>query len=178
MHVTDGKEGREAAFVKMTGEEIRMAVLLRIMWGSMNGKGGQALEKRLRSIPRGWMRFRQAMGLLDRMFDSLVPTINDRQLKQINNTIKNGEVAVKLRRAGVYDDDMNVVRADTLSVVVGTAMRAECMLCVKDRAEIKRCRLRKAIDELCPPQSYETMTCVYRDLALDHVFPDTDPSKI
>ena len=94
------------------------------------------------------------------------------------NTIKNGEVAVKLRRAGVYDDDMNVVCADTLSVVVGTAMRAECMLCVKDRAEIKRCRLRKAIDELCPPQSYETMTCVYRDLALDHVFPDTDPSKI
>ena len=178
MHVTDGKEGREARFVKMTGDEIRMTVLLRIMWGTMNGKGGQALQKRLKSFPRGWMQFRQAMGLLDAMFRGLEKTINDRQLLQINNTISNGEVSVKLRRAGAYDDDMNVVRADTLGVVVGSAMRAECMLCVKDRADIKRCRLRKAIDELCPPESYETHTCVYRDLALDHVFPDTDPDKI
>ena len=178
MHVTEGREGREAAFVKMTGDEIRMTVLLRIMWGTLNGKGGQALEKRLRSIPRGWMRYRQAMGLLGRMFEELTPTINDRQLAQINNTIRNGEVSVNLRRAGAYDDDMNVVRADQLAVVVGAAMRAECMLCVKDRADIKRCTLRKAIDALCPPESYETHTCVYRDLALDHVFPDTDPNKI
>ena len=178
MHVTEGREGREAAFMKMTGEEIRMTVLLRIMWATMDGKGAKTLEKRLRSIPRGWMRFRQAMGLLDRMFDTLVPTINDRQLAQINNTIKNGEVTVKLKRAGAYDDDMNVVRADALAVAVGTAMRAECMLCVKERADLKRCPLRKAIDELCPPESYKTSTCVYRDLALDHVYPDTDPNKL
>lgn len=136
------------------------------------------LKKRLCAIPRGWIRFRQAMGLLDAMFRDLEPTINDRQLCQINNTIRNGEISVQLRRAGAYDDDMNVVRADTLAVVVGSAMRAECMICVKERADIKRCRLRKAIDELCPPESYETRTCVYRDLALDHVYPDTEPSKI
>lgn len=141
-------------------------------------EGGQALEKRLRSIPRGWIRFRQAMGLLDRMFIDLEPTINDRQLCQINNTIRGGEISVQLRRADAYDDDMNVVRADTLGVVVGAAMRAECMICVKERADIKRCKLRKAIDELCPPESYETHTCVYRDLALDYVYPDTEPSKI
>ena len=165
-------------YEKMTGEEIRMTVLLRIMWGAMNGKGGQALEKRLRSFPRGWMQFRQAMGLMNAMFKGLEKTINDRQLLQINNTIRNGEVSVQLRRAGAYDDDMNVVRANTLGVVVGYAMRAECMLCVKDRADIKRCALRKAIDELCPPESYETHTCVYRDLALDHVYPDTEPNKL
>ena len=178
MHVyfepTDNGKNHE----KMTGDEIRMTVLLRIMWGTMNGKGGQALRQRLKSFPRGWMQFRQAMGLLDAMFKGLEKTITDRQLLQINNTIANGEVSVKLRRAGAYDDDMNVVRADTLGVVVGSAMRAECMLCVKDRADIKRCALRKAIDELCPPESYETHTCVYRDLALDHVFPDTEPDKI
>lgn len=178
MHVYFEPTDNGKNYEKMTGDEIRMTVLLRIMWGTMNGKGGQALRQRLKSFPRGWMQFRQAMGLLDAMFKGLEKTINDRQLLQINNTIANGEVSVKLRRAGAYDDDMNVVRADTLGVVVGSAMRAECMLCVKDRAEIKRCRLRKAIDELCPPESYETHTCVYRDLALDHVYPDTEPDKI
>lgn len=178
MHVYFEPTDNGKNHVKMTGEEIRMTVLLRIMWGAMNGKGGQALEKRLRSFPRGWMQFRQAMGLMNAMFNGLEKTINDRQLLQINNTIRNGEVSVQLRRAGAYDDDMNVVRANTLGVVVGYAMRAECMLCVKDRADIKRCPLRKAIDELCPPESYKTATCVYRDLALDHVYPDTEVNKL
>ena len=83
-------------YVKMTGEEIRMTVMLRIMWATMNGKGGRTLEKRLRSFPRGWMQFRQATGLLDKMFAGLEKTITDRQLVQINNTIRNGEVSVKL----------------------------------------------------------------------------------
>ena len=43
---------------------------------------------------------------------------------------------------------------------------------------IKRCPLRKAIDELCPPNTYETMGCIYRDLAHEHVYPDTEPNKI
>lgn len=168
----------DSRYRKMTGDEVRMTVLLRIMWGTMHGAGGEALEARLRSIPRGWTQFRQAMGLLGAMFDELERTITDRQLEQINNTIRNGEVSVKLRRAGAYDDDMNVVRADTLAAVVGAAMRAECMLCIKNTADIKRCPLRKAIDELCPPESYETSSCVYRDLALDHVYPDTEPGRI
>lgn len=171
-------ETDESRCQKMTGEELRMTVLLRIMWGTMHGKGGETLEKRLRSFPRGWMQFRQAMGLLEAMFNGLERTITDRQLEQINNTIRGGEVCVKLRRAGVYDDDMNVVRADALGAVVGAAMRAECMICVKNTADIKRCALRKAIDELCPPDSYETGSCVYRDLALDHIYPDTEPDKI
>ena len=171
-------ETDESRYQKMTGEELRMTVLLRIMWGTMHGKGGEALEKRLRSFPRGWMQFRQAMGLLEAMFNGLERTITDRQLEQINNTIRGGEVCVKLRRAGAYDDDMNVVRADALGAVVGAAMRAECMICVKNTADIKRCALRKAIDELCPPDSYETGSCVYRDLALDHIYPDTEPVKV
>ena len=85
MHVMDGREGREAAFVKMTGEEIRMTVLLRIMWGTMRGRGEQKLEARLRSIPRGWMMYKQAFGLLTKVFDGLEKTIPDRQLAQINN---------------------------------------------------------------------------------------------
>lgn len=175
MHIQERDPSRHE---KMTGEEVRMTVLLRIMWGAMNGKGGQALKRRLSLIPRGWTRFRQAMGIIDAIFRDMEPTITDRQFNQINNSITNGEVSVKLKRAGAYDDDMNVVRADALAVAVGTAMRAECMLCVKDRADIKRCPLRRAIDELCPPESYKTASCVYRDLALDHVYPDTDPNKL
>lgn len=171
-------ETDESRYQKMTGEELRMTVLLRIMWGTMHGKGGRTMEKRLRSTPRGWMQFKQAMGLLNAVFDALERTITDRQLNQINNTIRNGEVSVKLRRAGAYDDDMNVVRADALAAVVGAAMRAECMICVKDAADIKRCALRKAIGELCPPDSYETGSCVYRDLALDHIYPDTEPDRV
>lgn len=60
MHVTEGREGREAAFEKMTGDEIRMTVLLRIMWGTMNGKGGAGAGKapaldptRVDAIPPG-----------------------------------------------------------------------------------------------------------------------------
>lgn len=166
------------AYEKMTGEELRMTVLLQLMWGVMRGSGRKALERRLRTTPRGWVMFRQAFGLLDKMFPQLEATINDRQLVQINQTIHNGEVVVKLRRAGKYDDDWNVVRADTLATAVGYAMRGECALCVKDRADIKRCPLRKAIDELCPPNTYETMGCIYRDLAHEHVYPDTEPNKV
>lgn len=166
------------AYEKMTGEELRMTVLLQLMWGVMRGSGAKALERRLRTTPTGWKMFRQAFGLLDKMFPQLEDTIPDRQLVQINQTIKNGEVVVKLRRAGKYDDDWNVVRAETLAVAVGYAMRGECALCVKDRADIKRCQLRKTIDELCPPNTFETMGCIYRDLAHAHVYPDTDPNKI
>lgn len=165
-------------YKKMTGEEIRMTVLTRIMYGVMHGRAGKVLEERLRSTPRGWVQYRQAVGLLGKVFDQLEHTITDRQLEQINSTIKNGEVSVKLRRAGIYDDDLNVVRADDISVIVGTVMRAECMICLKERADIKRCALRTAIDGCCPPESYETSGCIYRDLALDHVYPDTEPVKI
>ena len=163
---------------KLTGEELRMVVLLQLMWGALRGSGAKTLEKRLRDTPSGWKMFRQAFGLLSRSFDQLEDTIPLRQLHQINSTIHNGEVAVKLKRAGKYDDDMNVVRADALALAVGYAMRGECALCVKDRADIKRCPLRKAIDELCPPNTYETMGCIYRDLAHEQEYPDTEPGKI
>lgn len=166
--------GRE----KLTGEELRMIVLLRIMWGAIDGRFRKVLGARLKKTPRGYMMFCQAFGLLSAMFMQLRETVPERQLEQIDRTVQHGEVQVRLQRAGAYDDDMNIVRSNTLGVAVGYAMRGECALCVKDRADVKRCPLRKAIDELCPPDSYETAGCVYRDLAHDHKYPDIEAEKI
>lgn len=156
---------------KLTGEELRMIVLMRCMWGMIDGRGKRALEKRLRMTEHGWKMYRQAFGLLTKMFNELRETIPQRQLCQIDMTLEHGEVGVRLQRASQYDDDMTVVRAQPIETVVGCVLAAECAICVRERADVKRCLLRKAIDEICPPNSYETTGCVYRDLALEKALP-------
>ena len=60
MHVYFEPTDKGKNYEKMTGDEIRMTVLLRIMWGTMNGKGGagapaapEELSKRLDAVPAG-----------------------------------------------------------------------------------------------------------------------------
>jgi len=152
---------------KLNGRELAMLELLVMLHGMLKGRGTRDLEGLMRrASPRGWMRYRQALGILDKLLDDVYAAIPLQNLKMIDNMMRNGEIGIKLRRAGAYDDDMTVVPVDGVRVLLNTCLHAECAMCLKDRADIKRCTLRKAMDAINPPESFETTSCVYRDVVI------------
>lgn len=156
----------------LNGRELAMLELLVMLHGMLKGRGTEYLESLVhRSGPLGWMRYRQALGILDKLLDGIYEVIPLKNLKALDNMMRNGEVGIKLRRAGAYDDDMTVVPVDDLRVLINTAMHAECAMCLKGRADIKRCALRRAMDAINPPRKMETMSCVYRDCVVASEMP-------
>lgn len=152
---------------KLNGRELAMLELLVMMHGMMHGRGTKDLEGLMRrSAPNGWVQFRQAMGILDKLLDKVYDAIPVSNLRMIDNMMRNGEVSIKLQRAGAYDDDLTIAPAKELTMVINCAMHAECAMCLKNRADIKRCELRRALDAINPPETFETTSCPYRDVVL------------
>ncbi|MBR3797132.1 MAG: hypothetical protein IKK34_14065 [Clostridia bacterium] len=151
---------------KLTGNELSLVQLLACLSGYLRGRGSKELEGVMRSVPRGWTRYRQAMGQIGRLLDDVYDVMPLNQLRQTENVLRNGEITIKLRRAGAYDDDMTVLAVPAVCELINTAMWAECAICLKDRAGVKQCALRKALEEIIPPDRWETTSCSYRDMAI------------
>lgn len=152
---------------KLNGRELAMLELLVMLHGMLHGRGTEYLEKLMRRAhPRGWTQFRQALGILDKLLDEVYEVIPIQNLRMLDNMMRNGEVSIKLRRAGAYDDDMTIVPAKELEVLINTSMHAECAMCLKGRAEIKACPLRRAMDAINPPRTLESNGCPYRDVVI------------
>ena len=158
---------REQQRQKLNGRELAILELLVMLHGMMKGRGTRDLEGLMRrSGPRGWMRYRQALGILEKLLDDVYAVIPLQNLRMLDNMMRNGEVNIKLRRAGAYDDDMALVPVEHVKVLINTGMHAECAICLRDRAQIKQCTLRKALDAINPPESFETTGCAYRDVVV------------
>lgn len=59
-----------------------------------------------------------------------------------------------------------IASEDDLREIINAAMAAECAVCLKDDRQAKGCKLRRALMNIVPPETFSAQGCEYRDVAI------------
>ena len=109
-----------------------------------------ALKPRLDKIPNGWRDFRLAVTRTEKVLDAVYETLPAKTLKHMERLCSYGEVVIRPKPMIKMPDDVQIVQSDDLRMLINSAMSSECAICVKDRKEQKKCKLRKALSVIAP----------------------------
>lgn len=149
---------------RMDARELKALQLVWSLLGAMEHSSGQALEKRLRRA-KAWNAWRLAAVWLKRALQLMVgKTVTLDQQLLCEHVLKHGTIDITIRAS--QDKDICAVPAAALEDVVNAAMSAQCAICLKEDRDVRRCRLRRSLLKVAPPQTMETAGCVYRDAVL------------
>lgn len=124
------------------------------------------LEKRLKSVPDAWRQYRIARSAVDKVINGLYTTLTPENRFHMQNLAVNGEVIIRPRNSLNKTTDCQIVLSKDLKKLINAAMGSNCAMCLKDGREIKKCELRKALLNICPPSdvSGESL-CVFTQVA-------------
>lgn len=129
--------------------------------------GQTELKERLDGIPNGWRDFRLAAKTTERVLDRIYDTLPTKTLKHMEMLYKHGEVVIRPKTVtGKRPDDVQIVLDDDLRLLINTAMTGECAMCVRDAAGQKKCKLRRALENIAPTGVvHRNGLCAYVDVA-------------
>lgn len=133
--------------------------------------GEKDMRDRLRTIPNGWRQYRMVEGVTDKLLDRVYNTMPTKTIHYIEKLQLFGEVKVQFKPASQLPGG-EYVKEDDLKVITNCAMAASCAVCLKDEREIKRCKLRKALQDVLVPEEIPKTGCPYRDVAADSEWGD------
>ena len=51
--------------------------------------------------------------------------------------------------------------------IINAAMAGECAVCLRDEDAAKRCKLRRAMMDIVPPNDVPSCGCAYRNIAIE-----------
>lgn len=122
--------------------------------------GNKNLEQRIKSIDGGWREYRVALSAIDRLLPKLYETMTSKHLRNIENMLRHGRVVIRVN-AAASETDYTLAAEDDLETIINAAMGSECALCLKEGADAKRCELRKALINICPPEGDDGNGCWY-----------------
>ena len=114
------------------------------------------LEKRLKSIPDLWRQYRIAMAAIDKVVDGLYETMPPESLLSIRRMCDNSNVILQPKNAIDRTSDVEVAHTDDLRVLVNETMKANCAMCLKEGAEIRKCHIRKALTNIAAPTEFKS----------------------
>ena len=78
------------------------------------------------------------------------------------------EVIIRPKNRAI-DNKMVLADSRHVNTLVNTSMAAECAICIKSDAEIRKCPLRKALMFVAPPSRIpDNGRCPYSEIALCH----------
>lgn len=146
----------------LSGHE-RKALQHTLAFYSQAGLHGDALQERLRQYPNGWRDWCLMISLASKAIERLYQTLTDSQYNQMRKLEQFGECAVHVKTAA-KGEDFDFVHMTALKTVIGNCIDATCSLCVKNDAETRGCKLRKALYDIAPPMEIPRFGCAYRDL--------------
>lgn len=126
-----------------------------------------ALKPRLQCIPNGYRDFRLARKLIEKTLDGLYDTMPQKTLLHMQRLNELGEVVIRPRPAATKGQYVQIVDNETLKFLINKIIASECAICLNDRAGVKKCRLRKALNLVVPPDAQRfDGACPYRDVAI------------
>ena len=128
-------------------------------------KHPDALRARLAAVPNGWRQLRLIGVTMDRLLSDLLDTLPIKNLKHLQQIAKYGEMIIRLSPAA-RTPEQALVWDEDLQTVINTAMAAECAMCLRTPAQIKGCKLRKALTHVAPAYEDTPGRCPYRDVAV------------
>lgn len=126
-------------------------------------KNGEALKERLAQFPHAWRDWRLMISIARRLLGWLYDTLTDSQYMQMKKLESHGECAIKMKSAA-RGDDFDFVNMNAMKTVLAHCIDANCCICVKNDAESRGCKLRKALYEIAPPMEVSKYGCAYRDI--------------
>ena len=136
-------------------------------------QGQEILRDRLALIPNGWRNFRLAVSTTQKVLDAVYETLPLKTLRHMDRLCKCGEVIIRPRPAIKMPDDVQIVLADDLRLLINMIVAQECAMCLKAPPEQKSCKLRKALQNIAPTaEVYKNGLCSYVDVAAAHKLGD------
>lgn len=113
--------------------------------------GGVLDEKSMRKLvgraKNGWTRYRQAMGILDKLVDEILDTVPIDQLKKLAASYDALTVrAVRKTDAVKLEDDAWVMDQHEIVTLCAAAVENTCLLC--DKSEYWKCSLHQVLKDM------------------------------
>ena len=134
-------------------------------------QGQDFLRERLKLIPNGWRDFRLAAKSTERVLDAVYNTLPNKTLVHMQNLAKYGQIVIRPKPTVRMHDDMQIVCADDLKLLINAAIASECLMCVKDAREQKKCKLRKTLMNIAPTAAvHKDGLCAYIDVVAGNEF--------
>lgn len=132
-------------------------------------QGQEILRDRLALVPDGWRKFRLAVTTTEKVLGGIYETLPLKTLKHMDRLCQCGQVIIRPRPLVKMPDDVQIVPADDLRLIINMIVAQECAMCLKSPPEQKGCKLRKALEIIAPTaEVYRNGLCSYVDVAAAH----------
>lgn len=139
----------DAGRIPLTGKELKCVEYL-VAMESRVMEVEDALRERLRQVPNGWRQFRLLVTTLNGLLDDLYRTVPQKGLMYLQNIMAQGEVLIRFVPAS-RSPEWKLVKDEDLAVLINLAMGSECAICMRQGREARKCRLRRALEDIAPP---------------------------
>ena len=149
-------------------QENAMMLYLMALLNTLN-RNSEAVKDRLSVFRYGWRDLRLLLRLVDKVQIMLLHTMPDKRLDYYAKIAEHGKVIVDI--PGLIPKGRHILITDkNLAAITEAAMRAECVLCMKDGKGVKGCPIRAALLEVAPPETVNDcrnwwVGCEYRNAA-------------
>lgn len=128
----------------------------------------QGIKSRLNGIKNGWRDYRLALTLVSKLLGKAVTGLPAHQQRHVRNVLKTHEVTLRPAQIVKTPNDMLLIDKAAFRTIINTAMAAECAICLKQEAEIRGCKLRKALETCIMLEEYPKFGCGYTDVVTNN----------
>lgn len=129
------------------------------------------VKDRLQSVPDAWRQYRLARSGMKNAVESIYETLPIKTLIHMQRLCDHGEAIIRLKGA-TKTDDVQFVPTEGLKMLVNIAMQNECSICMKDERAQRKCKLRKQLMLMTPPDVINPRGCSYKDVAMSNDLGD------
>lgn len=128
----------------------------------------QGIKSRLNGVKNGWRDYRLALTLVSKLLGKAVAGLPAHQQRHVRNVLKTHEVMLRPAQIVKTPNDMLLIDKAAFRTIINTAMAAECAICLKSEAEIRGCKLRKALETCIMLEEYPKVGCGYTDVVTNN----------
>lgn len=126
------------------------------------------LTERLRSVPDLYRQWRIAQTATEKVIDGLYSTLIPKTLLRMQRSYESGEVVIRPKSSLNKLTDSTIVLTEDLNKLVRVVVGEQCAMCLKDKGDIRKCELRKALMNVCPPsEKFDGFLCEYAKLRME-----------
>jgi hypothetical protein len=131
------------------------------------------LENRLKSVPDLWRQYRIARTAIGKVINGLYDTVTPEAMAHMRNLAAHGEAVIRPVNSLNARTDCQILLRKDLDKLINITIGSTCSVCLKEGREIKKCELRKALLNICPPSIVSTDgLCVFTQVAANCEYGD------
>lgn len=149
----------------LNGKEMTMLEHLVLLDARMN-QYSDFMRDRLGAVEHGWRDWKLVQSKVTYLVDALYKTVSKSNAMHFYLLHQYGEAHIT-ERPVVHQKGYTNISGDDLQVLLEIVVRNECMMCMKEGKEVKKCKLRKLLLNLAPPKEVDTRWCEYQKIATD-----------